>query len=70
MADERELKINVILVDEETNRNEILSFHCYMRDKISVKGLLNKIPQYSCDPILRAKSYSCISFFRQQLYIG
>ena len=44
MADERELKIIVILVDEETNCNEILSFQCYMRDKILVKGLLNKIP--------------------------
>jgi len=61
MVDERELKINVILVDEDTNRNEILSFQCYMRDNISVKGLLNKIPQYACDPILCKKSYDCIS---------
>ena len=61
MADERELNINVILVDEETDRNEMLSFQCYMRDNISVKGLLGKIPEYARDPILRKKSYYCLS---------
>merc|ERR1719343_1249210 len=60
MADERELSINVILADEETNHNEVLSFQCKMRDNISVKGLMDKIPQYSCDPILRKKKYEFI----------
>ena len=61
MTDERELKINIILVDEETNRNEVLTFQSCMKDNISVKGLISKIHQSLYDPILRKKSYDCIA---------
>ena len=60
MADERQLNIDIILVDEKANRKEILSFQCYIGDIISVKRLMDKIPQYARDTILRTKSYDCL----------
>merc|ERR1712151_868553 len=57
MSDDRVLHINVILVDPETSRNEILPFEFNIRDKIPVKELMNKISQFAIDPILKNKKY-------------
>jgi len=60
MSDKRVLHINVMLIDEDTNRNEILPFEFNMRDKILVKELMKKIPQFATDPVLKNKSYRCL----------
>jgi len=63
MSDDRVLTINVILVDDEennSNNHEILPFEFNIRDKISVKELMNKISQFANDPNLRNKNYRCL----------
>jgi len=60
MSDDRVLHINVILIDPETSRNEILPFEFNIRDKIPVKELMNKISQFAIDPILKNKKYKCL----------
>jgi len=58
----RELSIHiiVILMDGETNRNEVLTFEFNVCDKISVGKLVNKIPLHASDPLLGNRSYQCI----------
>merc|ERR1712151_967125 len=60
MSDDRVLHINVILIDPETSRNEILPFEFNLRDKIPVKELMKKISQFAIDPILKNKKYKCL----------
>lgn len=60
LSDKRTLHINVILIDEDTNRNEILPFEFNIRDKISVKELMKKISECAFDPILGNKEYRCL----------
>ena len=60
MADDREIFINIVLIDEETNTKEVLTFQCYVTDDISVKEFMDKIPHYSQQKNLCNKSYDCL----------
>lgn len=60
LSDKRTLHLNVILIDEDTNRSEILPFEFNIRDKISVKELMKKISEFAIDPILGNKEYRCL----------